>query len=90
MELILFSAIKFYTDKEKSGFVLFTGKRHSDIYEMVFNSYKSIYYLPHEEGFVTSKDRFVDRYEAIEIAKANGQFEGSDVSTNQLYSEDLW
>ena len=43
----------------------------------------------HEQGFVTNKGRFVDRQEAMLIARAAGQVI-SDTTSDTLYSEDLY
>jgi len=42
------------------------------------------------QGFLTNKNRFVDRGEAYQVAMQNGQI--SDIRPHQqiLYSEDLW
>lgn len=48
---------------------------------------------PAHQGFVTSKGRYVDRREALEIVIAAGQPQIDHPSRNaggQLYSEDLW
>ena len=42
-----------------------------------------------EQGFVTNKGRFVDRQEAMLIARAADQVI-SDTQSDQLYSEDLY
>jgi hypothetical protein len=39
------------------------------------------------QGFLTNKDRFVDRYEAAKIALESGQIKEP---TAKLYSEDVW
>lgn len=43
----------------------------------------------HEQGFLTDVGRFVDRYEAHEIATASGQLLEAPRAA-QLFSEDLW
>lgn len=44
-----------------------------------------------EEGFLTSKNRFVDRVEGLEIALREGQvLDLSDVRGDRLHSEDLY
>lgn len=43
------------------------------------------------QGFLTSKNRFVDRYEALVIALENNQvLDIEDVRENKLFSEDLY
>lgn len=45
----------------------------------------------HEQGFLTSKNRFVDRFEAFEIAKKENQIiDESNTRGNRLFSEDLY
>ena len=41
------------------------------------------------QGFLTSKNRFVDRIEGLEIARSAGQIIHNNYLT-QLHSEDLW
>lgn len=41
------------------------------------------------EGFWTSAHRFLDRYEAKDLALENGQLK-EDTDMRPLYSEDLW
>ena len=41
------------------------------------------------QGFVTNKNRFVDRVEAMEIARSANQII-SDTTFKELYSEDLY
>lgn len=70
-------------------------KRHHDVIHKM-----SAAGLPasamHDQGFVTSAGRFVDRKEAVKIAIAAGQLkrEGSIVIKTSpaglLFSEDLW
>jgi hypothetical protein len=70
----------------KSGFVL-CGRRHHN----VFVSYSILAFgTPKNEkkqGFLTSKDRFVDREEAGSIALSAGQI---NEPNNCLFSEDLY
>jgi hypothetical protein len=42
------------------------------------------------QGFMTSLNRFVERADALEIAKAAGQTRPGAKLGHQLYSEDLW
>lgn len=43
-----------------------------------------------EQGFLTSKDRFVDRKEALKIAKKRNQIIRKHGTDNELFSEDLF
>ncbi len=71
--------------------VVVSGWRHGNcIYQMVaITGLRSIPAEAGEEvqGFLTSRNRFVDRKEAGEIAFANGQ---TDELKTTLYSEDLY
>ena len=42
------------------------------------------------QGFMTSANRFVERADALDIAKAAGQTRPGAAFGHQLYSEDLW
>ena len=73
--------------------VVLCGWRHPNcLYQKVaitglsdFQSGKNI------QGFLTSKNRFVDRVEALQIAlKENQVLDIDDVRGNQLHSEDLY
>jgi hypothetical protein len=44
----------------------------------------------HTQGFLTSRNTFVDREEAARIALAAGQTQKLKFQPNQLFSEDLW
>jgi hypothetical protein len=43
-----------------------------------------------KQGFITSYGRYVDREEALDLAKLNGQFSQEDIHKAKLYSEDVW
>lgn len=92
MERILCSAIKRIKPREKCNYhhndihLIEIGYRHHDI----FIRFKDeVSRNPEDQGFYTSKGRFVDRYEACKIAKESGQIEVDDEKT-VLYSEDLY
>ena len=42
------------------------------------------------QGFLTTEDRFIDRFEACKIAVANGQVKEGATVSGRLYSEDLY
>jgi hypothetical protein len=44
----------------------------------------------HDQGFLTSEGRFVDRVEGLTIAKAAEQIQQKHGNVNELYSEDIW
>jgi hypothetical protein len=74
--------------KYPSGAIL-TGKRHSNI---IFEASK-LGWKSHnvKQGFIVDCDRFVDRIEAMELAKKSGQIKDPDeLMGPELYSEDLW
>lgn len=43
-----------------------------------------------QQGFILDNGEFVNRVEALKIAKAADQVIRKDDLTNQLYTEDLW
>lgn len=45
---------------------------------------------PYEQGFITNKNRFVDRIEAAKIAFEAKQIQKLKYSSTELYSEDLY
>jgi hypothetical protein len=79
--MIIQSAIK------KNG-VVWTGRRHSDIFLQVKESG-----LPREtlhnavQGFITDKGKFLNRYQAARYAFKHGQIKNK---IELLISEDLW
>lgn len=44
----------------------------------------------HEQGFLTSTNRFVERTEALAIAKSSNQLLAGEHVYNELYSENLY
>lgn len=70
--------------------IMLTAERHADCYETAASMFPMRYYFDDcIEGFWTSAHRFLDRYDAKELALENGQLKG-DTDTRPLYSEDLW
>jgi hypothetical protein len=76
--------------------IVIKGHRHADIIYTVYTligkrtcSNGSDCTGESEQGFVTNKGRFVNRQEAMHIARAAGQVI-SDNTSDQLYSEDLY
>jgi hypothetical protein len=43
-----------------------------------------------EQGFTTNTGRFVDRQEAVEIARKAGQISKKHGNDSMLFSEDVW
>lgn len=76
--------------------VVVEGHRHADIIRTVINllgkrtcQFGENAAGESEQGFITNKNRFVDRVEAMSIARAANQII-SDTSFPGLYSEDLY
>jgi len=65
------------------------GRRHNDILTRFPNELNQ-----HKDGFYTSHGRFVDRYEALQLALAANQVNKDNLSgtpyTQRLFSEDLY
>ena len=68
--------------------IVFSGWRHGNcLYQMVAMTGLSDYQVgEHIQGFLTNKNRFVDRKEGAQIHLDNG----GELSGGQLYSEDLY
>ena len=102
---IVASAIKFQP-KDSDFPMIAVGYRHCDCFEWMFNHHVEYDKRTHIQGFMTNKSRFVDRYEAAEIAwrerqilKESDTFQkmaedyiehGKLTKAYQLFSEDLW
>lgn len=43
-----------------------------------------------DQGFVTYGGKFLDRYQALQVARAESQLIRKTGNSNELYSEDLW
>ena len=79
--------------KDKDTNAIFSGVRHADIYEMLYNlDYK----IDAIEGFVDNRNNFYDRHEALMWAQQIGQLPETVLEykkehmENELYSEDLY
>lgn len=72
--------------------VVFCGHRHPHcLYQMVVMTGKAQHEAGEEiQGFLTNKNRFVDRKEAAIIALSSGQIAKLNFSSDSLYSEDLY
>ena len=91
MERIEAAAILFYRSEEDEYPFIYTARRHADIYQDLH--YANIDYnrLYKVEGFMTDTFRFVDRFEAKEIAvKAAQLIVPIEETYAALYSEDVW
>ena len=73
-EKLISSALMFQLKNSEYQQIL-TGKRHCDIFEEIY--YHKINYIKESlrEGFMTDTFRFVDRYETVEIAKKQINFQ---------------
>ena len=88
-EFIVCSAVMFH------GHTVICGRRHKDCYNIIENLGfdTDINDDRKNQGFVTSKNRFVNRSEAFIIAKDNNQIYHTmfdDVIEGELTSEDLY
>ena len=72
--------------------IVLSGWRHPNcLYQMVAILNKSDYEIGENiQGFLTNKNRFVDREEGAKIALSSKQIEKLNFSSNLLYSEDLY
>lgn len=73
--------------------IVFSGWRHHNcLYQKVaITGLSDSQSGEYEQGFLTSKNRFVDRKEALEIALLQNQIlDINDVRGNKLHSEDLY
>lgn len=89
--MIIASAIMFYSKEDlylKYPKVI-TARRHADIYEQMLGlDYQKNMVI---EGFWTNTDKFLDRYDAKELAYNCDQItEEQYYNTGGLYSEDIW
>ena len=71
--------------KEDKVYRLCWPARHHHVLHMLSQTVGDI--GKHEQGFVTSTERFVTREEAAEIARAAGQ---TTMTRSMLFSEDVW
>lgn len=78
------------TNIEK-GLVI-TGYRHCDCFEVISRIYPRDVFIKHghTQGFLTNKNRFVDRVEAKLIATQTNQLLERASNGNELFSEDVW
>ncbi|MCF8339605.1 MAG: hypothetical protein K9I82_01390 [Chitinophagaceae bacterium] len=87
-ERIICAAIHNPEEKDMVGQpLIYCGLRHAYI---LWQS-KLVSRNSKHQGFLTSKGRFVDRKEALEIALDNNQvIDHSEIRGDNLYSEDLY
>lgn len=89
-EIIICAAIK-VEDLDR----IFYGHRHNHCIQALndnlswYMNRQEISKLNSIQGFITSYNRFVDRKEAMQIARLNNQIV-SNTTSDKLYSEDLY
>ena len=91
--MIIASAIKFFyeDDKDHKFPQIWTGLRHADIFERMFQMGVRYDKNSHVQGFITEFNEFMDRYEAQSHAYDCDQIdEETFYSMKCLYSEDIW
>jgi len=71
--------------RTKEGKVYASRNSHSELIILYPNDFKYA-----EQGFITDDLRFVNREEALIIAKKENPNLNKLVDNNELYSEDLW
>lgn len=82
--------IKHAAVKAANGMV-FLGKSHADCFWQIKNIGLNASYRSDDQGFFTSKGRYVDRKFAAKIAKRAGQLDPKDKrKVVALLSEDIW
>ena len=87
-EKILCAAIQIRKNKDDEPIVI-GGYRHGDCFNTVFKLGYTAYIDQEEQGFITSKGRFVNRKEAKTIAQqANQLIRNSEFKS--LISEDIY
>ena len=89
MEIILCAAIKIIDKKDVRGNdLIYCGYRHHNIFWL---GSEDTVKFDTVQGFLTSKGRFVDRLEAVEIAVNANQVQREKlIAPPNLYSEDLY
>ncbi len=78
--------IKHAAVKSIDGWI-FIGKCHGDCFHKAHHIKVKMSPKADDQGFVTSKGRYVNRFEGAEIALTSNQI---SEETNLLFSEDLW
>lgn len=71
--------------KTKNGKIYISRNSHSEILMLYPNEFELA-----EQGFITSECKFVNRKEALKIAKKYNQINNKIVDNDELYSEDLF
>ncbi len=85
--------IEHYLPKNLNKGIVFSGHRHTQcIYtKCAITGLRDAQSGENEQGFLTSKNRFVSREEALEIAlRENQVIDLKEIRGNRLFSEDLY
>lgn len=87
-EIVICAAVKSNCGK------IFRGHRHGDCFRTIKDANQEPSHGADAQGFITSRNRFVDRKEGMELQKASGipsaaEFDGGYRGTT-LFSEDLY
>ena len=67
--------------------------RHNDIFAQYAEEHNGVITCKLSsgvQGFITSKGRFVNRFEGMEIAKIAKQVQRYTGSSKELFTEDMW
>ena len=94
MERIIFAALRLH-NIQVPGIetpiveAVITNIRHCDCFEALFKGHVQYDKNEVEQGFWTTEGRFLNRYEAMELALKTGQL-AQPTDYKELYSEDLW
>lgn len=88
METIIAAAVKV----DSKVYTLPAPARHPDILDYIADIDAKLLQKPHYhcEGFLTSENRFVSRYDAAQIARRAKQIINPGYLHDILYTEDLW
>lgn len=91
-ELIVCAAVKFFNICDPDIDIIISSTRHYDqIILDILDNFAYDEWEEKEQGFITNFGRFVDRKEALKIAKENNQVKYSiGYEPDELYSEMLY
>jgi len=65
-------------------------RHHNIIHKLYEDNGRTKSICPESQGFITSKDRYVDRAEGLKIAIAANQIIKKHGNPDMLFSEDMW
>ena len=64
--------------------------RHHNLIRIIYEETgQAVTRALYEQGFYTNKQGFIDRYDALKVAKASGQLKNRS-AIQILFSEDMW